>query len=249
MKKKLAIVVVFLITYLGFLIATLPARVVVNQISLPRNISLSGITGTVWSTNVTQVFVDNVVINQVQAELRFWSLFTLTPSLTIQFGDSFLAGPEGKLDITLSQEKVEIDNLIVLVKANEVAQQLALPLPMTAKGNVELSIIHADIDLTNENQCSTTNGEITWFKAGVIALDQNVKLGELDGKISCEKGALALLLSPDNNLGLTFNAYLRNGRISGNGFLKPGAEFPVGLNSALPFLGRKDNQGRYRLSF
>jgi general secretion pathway protein N len=249
MKKKFAIVVVFLITYLGFLIATLPAKIVVNQISLPRNILLSGITGTVWNTNVAQVFIDNVVVNQVQAELSFWSLFTLTPSLTIQFGGSLLAGPEGRLDIMLSQEKVVIDNLIVVVKANKITQQLTLPLPMTAKGNVELSIIHAAIDLTNKNQCIATDGEITWSKAGVIALDQNVKLGELDGKISCEKGALALLLSPDNNLGLTFNAYLRNGRISGDGFLKPGAEFPVGLNSALPFLGRKDNQGRYRLSF
>jgi len=249
MKKKFAIVVVFLITYLGFLIATLPAKIVVNQIPLPQNISLSGITGSAWNTKVAQVIVDNVAINQVKAELRFWSLFTLTPSLAIQFGDSFLAGPEGKLDIALSQEKVEIDNLTVLVKANEIAQHLPLPLPMTAKGNVELRITHTAIELANNNQCIAANGDITWSKAGVFALEQNIKLGEFNGEISCEKGALALLLSPDNNLGLTFSAYVRNGRISGNGFLKPGAKFPIELNSALPFLGRKDNRGRYRLSF
>ena len=249
MKKKFANVVIFLITYLGFLIATLPAKIVVNQIPLPRNISLSGITGTVWTTNIAQVFVDDVVINKARVELNFWSLFTLTPSLAIQFGDSFLAGPEGKLDISLSQNKVEIGDLTVLVKANEIAQQLTLPLPMTAKGNVELSISHAAFDLANKNQCIATVGEVTWSKAGVIALEHNIKLGAFDGKISCEKGALALLLSPDNNLGLTVNAYVLNGRISGNGFLKPGAKFPVELNNTLPFLGRKDNQGRYRLSF
>jgi len=37
--------------------------------------------------------------------------------------------------------------------------------------------------------------------------------------------------------------------MSGNGFLKPGAKFPKVLNDVLPFLGKKDNQGRYRLSF
>jgi general secretion pathway protein N len=41
----------------------------------------------------------------------------------------------------------------------------------------------------------------------------------------------------------------QSGRVSGNGFLKPGAKFPPELINALPFLGRKDNQGRYRLFF
>ncbi len=249
MKKKFAIAVMFLMTYLGFLVATLPANIVFKQVTLPNNVSLSGITGSVWHTNVAQVVVDGVVINQVQAKLSFWSLFTLSPAISIKFGDSFLAGPEGKLDITISQEEIEIDNLNVLVKANEIAQQLTLPLPVTAKGDVELILSHAAMDLLNQNKCIAANGVITWSKAGVVALDQNIKLNKLDGKISCDKGVLALLLSPENKLGLTFNTYVRNGRISGSGFLKPGAQFPTELNSALPFLGRKDNQGRYRLSF
>ena len=84
----------------------------------------------------------------------------------------------------------------------------------------------------------------------MIALEQNIQLGNFNAKISCEEGALALLLSPENDLGVTLNAYLdQSGRVSGNGFLKPGAKFPPALISALPFLGRKDNQGRYRLFF
>ncbi|MBL4899797.1 MAG: type II secretion system protein N [Colwellia sp.] len=250
MKKKFAIGVVFLMAYLGFLVATLPVTVLFNQISLPKNISLSGVSGSVWQTNIEQVIVDKTVINKIQTELGFWSLFTLAPTLPVTFGDPLLKGPEGELEITFSQGIVEIDNLRLLLKANEVAQQLTLPLPVTALGDVEINIYHAAIDLDDQNKCIAADGMVTWSKAGVIALEENIQLGHFNAKIVCEEGALALILSPENNLGLTFSAYVRQGgRVSGNGFLKPGAKFPQVLSSTLPFLGRKDSQGRYRLSF
>ena len=237
-------------TYLGFLVATLPATVLLNKISLPKNISLSGVSGSVWQTNIEQVVVGEAVIKQIKTTLNFWSLFTLAPQLPVTFGHSFLAGPEGKLDITLSQGKIEINNLSLLLKANEIAQQLTLPLPVTAKGDVEIELNHMAIDLEDKNKCIAANGMVTWSKAGVLALDENIDLGNFNAEISCEDGALALLLSPENDLGLMFNAYVRQGgKISGNGFLKPGVNFPQQLNSTLSFLGRKDSQGRYRLSF
>jgi general secretion pathway protein N len=250
MKNKFAIGVVFVMTYLGFLVATLPATVLFNQISLPKNISLSGVSGSVWQVKIEQVVVDKVAIRQINAQLSFWSLFTLAPTLPVTFGDPLLAGPEGQFDITLSQEKIEIENFNLLLKANEIAQQLTLPLPVTAQGNVEITVNHAVIDIKDNNKCIAANGQVTWSKAGVVALAENIKLGDFNAKISCEDGALALLLSPENDLGLILNAYVRQGgRVSGDGFLKPGNKFPLALSSALPFLGRKDSQGRYRLSF
>lgn len=249
MKKKFAIGVVFLMAYLGFLVATLPATVLLNQISLPKSISLSGVSGSIWQTKIEQLVVGNVVVKHIETQLSFWSLFTLAPTLPVTFGDPFLAGPEGKLDITLSQEKIEIENLTVLLKANEIAQQLTLPLPITAQGNVAITLAHGAVNINN-NSCVAADGLVTWSKAGVIALEENIKLGHFDAEIACEDGALALLLSPKNDLGLTLNAYVRQGgRISGNGFLTPSDKFPQALNSALPFLGRKDGKGRYRLSF
>ena len=250
MRKKFAIGVVFFMTYLGFLVATLPATVLFKEISLPKNISLSGVSGSIWNTKIEQVVVGQSVIRQIQAEIDFWSLLTLAPTLPVTFGDSLLAGPEGKLELTFSQGKIEIDNLSLLLKANEITQQLTLPLPVTAQGDVEITLNHAAINIEDNNKCIAANGLITWSKAGVIALEENIKLGDFTAKIACEDDALALLLSPKNDLGLTFNAYVRQGGgVSGNGFLKPGAKFPAALNSTLSFLGRKDSQGRYRLSF
>jgi general secretion pathway protein N len=250
MKKKFAIGIIFLMTYLGFLVATLPATVVFNQIPYPNNISLSGVSGSIWHTNIEQIVVGEVTINKIRTELSFWSLFTLTPQLPVTFGNSFLAGPEGKFDITLSQEKIEIEHFSLLLKANEIAQQLTLPLPVTAQGDVEITLDYANINLADKNKCLAVKGLVTWSKAGVIALNENIQLGNFNANLSCEEGSLALLLSPKNDLGVTLNAYLgQSGRVSGNGFLKPGVKFPPELVSALPFLGRKDSQGRYRLSF
>ncbi len=248
MKKKFAIGVMFLITYLGFLVATLPATVVFNQFEMPKDLLVSGVSGSIWHANIEQVVVDKMVLKKIQTKLSFWSLMTLAPMLPVTFGDSFLAGPEGKFDITLSQGKIEIENLSLFIKANKIAQQLTLP--VTAQGDVEIMLSHAAIDIEDKNKCIAANGVVTWSKAGVVALAEKIKLGTLNAKIACEEGALVLVLSSKNDLGLTFSAYVsQGGRVSGNGFLKPGAKFPPALSSALPFLGRKDSQGRYRLSF
>ncbi len=250
MKNKFIISGVFLITYIGFLIATLPATLLFNQFETPKNLTIFGVTGSAWNTNVEQVVVGETSIQKVNARLSFWSLFTLTPNLSITFGDSFIAGPEGEFVLEVSQNTVQLSDLKVLVKANEIAQQLTLPLPMSAQGDVELNVSNAEIDLQKGYQCIAANGSAVWSKAGVVALEQNIKLGSFNGDIGCEDGALSLILSPKNDLGLTFNAYVRKGgKISGNGFLKPSAKFPQVLNNVLPFLGNKDSQGRYRLSF
>lgn len=250
MKKKFAIGAIFLLTYVGFLIATLPTTFVLNQFTLPNNMHVSGVTGSIWNTNIAQVNIEGTRVQQVNARLSFWSLFTLTPTLAITFGDSFTSGPEGELELVLSQETAQINHLKLLVKANDIAQQLTLPLPVSAQGDVELTLQKAEIDLTKNNQCIAVNGTASWSKAGVVALEQNIKIGKLNADISCENGALALILSPKNDLGLSFTAYVQqSGKLSGTGYLKPGAKFPKALNDVLPFLGRKDSKGRYRLSF
>ena len=250
MKKTFAIGVIFLLTYLGFLIATLPTTVVLNQVSLPKNIALSGVSGTVWHTQITQLNIEKTHINKVDAQLSFWSLFTLTPTMSVTFGDSFSAGPEGSLELALSTSKATLSDVTILMSANEIAQQLPLPLPVTAKGDVEITIAQAAIDLQNNNQCLSAKGQATWSKAGVVALERNIALGQLTGDITCENGAPAFIIAKQNNLGLTFNAYVnKRGKVTGNGHLKPGANFPKALKDALPFLGKKDRQGRYRLNF
>jgi general secretion pathway protein N len=99
--------------------------------------------------------------------------------------------------------------------------------------------------------CSKAQGEVLWSRAGVVALEQNIKLGKFTTEISCDEGNLLAKVSPKNNLGLSFDGVLTlaTQKISGKGYLQPGAKFPTQLKSALSFIGRPDNQGRYQLRF
>lgn len=249
MKKYFAYTGIFLVAYLVFVLATLPAQFVVSKLTLPKNVGIYGVSGTIWQANIEQVVITNTQIQKVNSSLSFWSLFTLSPQVDLTFGDAMLPGPEGKLTLTASTSELMLNDVDVLIPANTIAQQIALPLPVTAKGNVEMQLAALAISLGDSMQCTQASGQLNWLRAGVIALEQNIKLGKLAADIGCEQGAIAVNLEPKNDLGLTFSAYIRDkGKISGQGHLKPGAKFPEQLKSALPFLGKADNQGRYRIN-
>ena len=249
MKKWLAYGALFFCVYLVFVIATIPANFALSLAKLPRNIELTNVEGSIWQANIAQLQYQGISIEQVSVQTSFWSLLVLSPSLTIKFGGALLDGPEGKFTVSGLLNELSIEQLQLSIAANDIAQQLALPIPLTAKGYVDLSIE----DLTfapvgTKDFCQQLSGKITWPKAQVNALDEKVKLGELSAKLNCDKGAIAIVVNPKNDLGLSFTAYVRQGgRFSGNGYLKPGNKFPRQLNDVLPFIGSTDKQGRYRL--
>lgn len=256
MKKWFTLGAVFFTSYLVFMIATLPMPWLVNKLTLPKTVALYGVTGTVWQGEIAQVVLTNAAnssqIQQVKTVLSFWSLFSLTPKVDIQFGDALLAGPEGKLTLAISQQQLSLTNVELFLPANDIAQQASLPLPVTAKGELELQLTQVDISL-DEQKCQQASGDIHWSSAGIIAMEQNIKLGKLKAEVSCEKGAFVVKIAAKNNLGLSFSASIsaKNNKlkVTGKGYLMPGDKFPNQLKSVLPFLGNPDNQGRYRLAF
>ncbi|WP_343814609.1 type II secretion system protein N [Colwellia asteriadis] len=252
MKKWFALGAFFLMSYLVFIIATLPLAFVINSVKLPNHINVQGVSGTVWQGEIAQVVVNQNHIQKINTKLSFWSLFTLTPKVNIHFGNDILPGPQGELTLAISQSTLELSDVTLYVKANDIAQQLKLPLPVTAKGDAELQLSSITISLSTY-ECQQAQGNVNWIRAGVIAMKQNIKLGQFAADLSCEQGKLAATVSPNNDLGLSFTALVsaQRGKIAatGQGHLKPGAKFPEQLKSALPFLGRADAQGRYRLQF
>jgi general secretion pathway protein N len=251
MKKWFAVSAIFLSSYIVFLLSTAPLILAVNNISLPKNIELQGVSGSVWQGEIAQVTINNNTIEQVKTEVSFWSLFSLSPSIQVNFGDAMLAGPEGKFTLKVSSEQLSLTEAEVFLSANDIAKQLPLPIPVTAQGNVELYLESMAVSTGNELSCLQAQGDVSWLRAGVIALDQDIKLGKLTVGISCTDGNVLAKVDPKNNLGLNFDGVLAlpAKKATGQGYLKPGAKFPPQLKSALSFLGRADNEGRYPLRF
>ena len=245
MKKWFTYGLVFCAVYIVFLLITVPARIVFNFVTLPSTLVVQGVSGTIWHGNIETIQYKNIRIEQVETRLSVLSLFTFNPQIDIEFGDALTKGPEGKLSISGLFNSLSILDADVLVAANDIAQHLPLPIPLTAKGNVNLTLEQLIFD---KPFCQQAKGKINWSKSGVTALDESIKFGSLNADIGCEKGALAITISPDNVLGLNFSAFVRKGGvISGNGYLTPGSKFPEKLKSILPFLGNADSKGRYRL--
>jgi len=255
MKKWFAITAIFLSSYLAFLVATMPLALLINTIQLPKHLEIGSVSGSIWQGEIAQASINNYQVQQIKTQLSFWSLLSLSPKLEVVFGDAISAGAEGKFTLTASAKQLLLNDVAVFVAANDIAKQLALimplPMPVIAQGNIELSFTELNLDISGKLRCEQAQGQVSWLHSGVVALESNIKLGKIDADLSCEKGDLLAKILPKNNLGLSFTARLSlaNQKASGQGYLKPGAQFPTQLQSALSFIGRPDNQGRYLLRF
>ncbi len=251
MKKWFAVIAIFLSSYVVFLVATMPLALLINNIELPKSIYIDTVSGSIWQGEIAQVSVSNNQVQKIRTELSFWSLLSLSPRVIVSFGDATSAGAEGKFTLTVSSSKLQLNDVELFVSANDIAKQLPLPIPVTAQGNIELSLTELILDRSEKLVCQQAQGQVSWIRSGVVALDNNIKLGKIRAKLDCEQGDLIAKILPKNNLGLSFTTRLSlaNQKASGQGYLKPGAKFPAQLKSALSFLGRPDNQGRYPLRF
>jgi len=247
MKKWFAYGAIFLCTYLVFLIATMPATWVTSFINLPKNSQVSELSGSVWQSYAKQVRVDDVEINNVSSELSVLSLLTLDPKVNLSFGGALVSGPEGKLTVSQLFDQIKVTDLDISLAANQITEKLNLAIPIEGHNSIDVKVNEF---IVGKPVCEQMSGSIKWQKASVTALSETVKLGALSAELACEKGALTITVAPKNDLGLTFTAYLRNmNKATGNGFLKPGANFPKEIKPILSFIGKADNQGRYRLNF
>lgn len=255
MKKWFAVIAIFVSSYLTFLVITMPLALVINTIQLPKNINIGSVSGSIWQGEITQASINNYQINTIKTQLNFWSLLSLSPKLTVNFGDALLAGAEGKFILTATTDKLLLNNVELLVSANDIAEQLVaaklLPMSVIAQGNIELLLTTLSVDISGKLQCEQAQGQVNWLGSSVIALENTVKLGKFNADLSCQQGDLLAKIPANNNLGLNFTARisLANQKVSGQGYLTPGAKFPAQLTSSLRFIGRPDNQGRYLLRF
>ncbi|SET39979.1 type II secretion system protein N [Thalassotalea agarivorans] len=246
MKKWIGYACLLVLSYAVFMLATLPASLVINKIKFPNTVSVVGIKGSIWHFTVDKIHAQNVEVSDVEATFNFSSLLTLDPQLSITFGGPLHPGPEGKFIVHQLFSTPAVKELSVLVLADQIAQQLPLPLPVKAHDYVALNLQQFVID--PQLRCQAVAGNLEWDKAAVTALEEKVILGKLSADLSCDQGALVVEIDPNNDLGLSYSAYISaNGKFSGSGYLKPGAKFPEKLKQVLPFMGNPDNQGRYRL--
>lgn len=247
MKQKIGIAVTFIAVYFVFLVVLAPVSLIKSWITLPNNIELHSLSGTLWQPNLARLDIENLSVYDIEARLSPLSLLLFSPKVNAEFGGGLNDGPQGKATLELSSDLFSLTNTYVEFPANLVVPYIQSLLPVEAFG---LVVVNVQELVMKAGSCVVAKGDVNWRSGAVSALNETVEVGNFNGNLSCESSLLTLTITPDNNLGLSFKAQVSHtGRIGGNGFVKPGKNFPSKLNDVLSFIGRPDNQGRYRVRF
>lgn len=247
MKKNIGITLGFIIVYVIFLVVLAPASLLTKGVTLPNYVQLQGLSGTLWQPKISRLVVQNLTIHNIEAKLSPLSLITLSPVVAANFGGGLDEGPEGKTTLELTSQSLQLTDTQVEFSADLVVPYLPSPVPIEAFG---LVIVDVETLTMEGGKCMNAGGVVRWRKGALAAFNESVDLGEFTGQISCQNSMLTLDIAANNSLGLSFTAQVSsNGRVSGSGFVKPGASFPAKLKDLLSFIGKPDSQGRYRVRF
>jgi general secretion pathway protein N len=247
MSKWFKISAGFIGVYLMFLLILMPVNIVLQWVSLPSKLQLGTVSGSIWHSQISMATYEKFTVNSIDVQLNAFSLLILDPQLELSFGGALVSGPEGyaTIDGLLTAPRVTDGSLSL--QASNITPYLNLPLLIEAHDYIDIQL---DEFIAGEAICSKLIGKISWKKASVTVLDQKVNLGKLSTNLSCQQGDAILTLDEENDLGLSFSATVgQNFSTSGNGYLTPKESMPKAIQQVVPFLGKPDSQGRYRLSF
>lgn len=237
----------FIGVYIMFLVVLMPANIVLQGIKLPSKLQLGTVKGSIWNSQVHAISYENVVVNNVAIELNVFSLFLLDPQLNVSFGGALVSGPEGHATIDGLLAAPRLTDGSMSLRASSITPYINLPIPVIAHDFIDITV---DEFVAGKAICHSLLGKVDWQKAAVTVLDQKINLGKLSTNLTCQQGDLKFILDEKNDLGLSFTASVGQGlSVTGNGYLTPNDNMPAAIQQVLPFLGKPDNQGRYRLRF
>ncbi|ABG38773.1 type II secretion system protein N [Paraglaciecola sp. T6c] len=247
MKLVVKWVIACLIIYVVFLIAKLPAVHVIAKVQLPPDITVSGVSGTIWNGQADTVTLQGLPIRDVKWQLAFWPLLTGTAAIDVDAGNiREVDDISVKGHVAISNGHVQGEDVQVFLPTRLVITSLPLPIPVNASGRFKISL--QELDYTE--QCQVLTGQGLWLKAKVQGTQQDIELGNFEANLKCENKEVVMTINEPNSFGLSAVAHIPSDlafRI--NGRFKPDENLPEEVHQAAQFFGKKDAQGYYPVKF
>ena len=251
MKSWKANLGIFVVAYLVFVLATVPAGVIVGLVELPKNVKLGMVSGSLWNGKASAVQVDNDIVSDVSWSLNPLSLVIGSINADLKFGKARIKGDisgNGNINTDFSFSSVDLDGFVLRYPAADLARKMNLAIPATLSGQVVFNI--------NQYQqakpyCEQLDGKVTWNNAGANVFKKQVSLGKVAANLGCDKGQVSLQIKDKNPLGLQFTGLIADkGKFSGKGFIKPDGTMSTDVhNTVQTMFGPADKQGRFPLTF
>lgn len=249
MKNLKLNITIFVVAYLFFMLASLPASLVLGKVTLPNGVKLGEVSGSLWQGQLSAVQYKQDVFTDVKWELSLLSLFTGRIGADVTFGKvrqtSTVSG-KGFVSSNFAMNHFSASDFTLRYPADQLMDKINLGLPAEVSGRIILTLNEFD---QGKPYCEQLTGTVQWLKAS-LSMGQSVKLGTLDGELACKKGEVELKVTKPNPLGLQVTSLIgANNKFSVKGFVKPNGDMPTEVHNAVRMLGQADSQGRFPLNF
>lgn len=240
-------IIIGVAVYLGFLVALFPASVAVKLAPLPSNIAISGVSGTIWSGSADIVTVQKRQLELIQWQLSPWRLFLGKANIDFVIGNRASA-VNGKGFVSLSTSGVNAKELRFDAPSSFLIGNTRLPFRAEVEGNFSLIVQQLD---QGTPWCEQLNGKLFAQQLQVNNQFGQYPLGDVGVGLSCVDGNIKIATDETmNQLGLTGNAFVKADKLlQVTAKIKETDAQPNDLKQALTFLGKKDSQGFYPISY
>ena len=242
--KKRHYILTAVISYVVLLIATIPAKPVIDLVNRNTPANVQGVSGTLWDGRALLISINNITIDRTEWSFNLWKLFLgkIAIDIKTQFSDNDVNAEVG----TSFLGRYFINDFYGRVSAQQVAELANLPL-------VQLSgIISLDIESAQwkQGELPLANGEINWRDAAVTVAD------------TASLGNVTILLSESDQQLLTADIKNQGGDIKINGIagLAPEADYTVdikllptatannNIKQSLGMFAQRQSNGEYTLN-
>ena len=224
MKKRYYIFTA-IASYIILLVATIPARLVTDQVGDSGAVTIQGVSGTLWNGNAVMITLNkDTQLTNTNWSFTVWRLLLgqiaadintryLGNDISTEFGASFLG-------------RFFINDLSAEVSADDVAQLANIPLAQLS-GLISVNIEHAQ---WKQGELPQASGEIIWKDASITVTD-TASLGNVF--ITLGESEKQLLGADIKNQGGDI-------KISGTAELVPEADYAVNIK-LLPAASASNN--------
>ncbi len=175
-KKHYFFIVIF--SYLLFLIATVPARLITNIVNSNTPVNVQNASGTIWNGKADLISINNMVnLNDTKWSFIAWKFFTGRAALQI---DTYYDEQKitGEIGISFLKQ-IFVNNLSAKIASKNVAELANLPLvQLSGMITLDIEYVHWKMD-----ELPLASGNIIWDSA-TISVAETVSLGKLSITLS-----------------------------------------------------------------
>jgi general secretion pathway protein N len=231
-----------IIAYFVFLVATIPAAPVINIFEDRIPVTISNVSGTLWSGRAGAVTTDkNLTLKNVEWSFLPWHL--LMASIAVSVNAEFNGNPvDARLSTGISGN-LSVDDLNMKLDAADVTSLVSLPLGELS-GIFQLRIDNAYIE---QGLVPRVNGTLSWNQASVT-IAESADLGNVSVLINenDESPLSASISNKGGDLALkgTFTTSAQ-GDYSLKLSMKPNATASSNLSSSIAMFARKQGNGEF----